>query len=67
MTAFDYLIVKLPTAATIAVVVAFLSTLLTRDSPFTLGGVLFFAGVWLAMTIIGAVVLMIIELIRDRL
>ncbi|RNE48816.1 hypothetical protein [Corynebacterium alimapuense] len=67
MTGLYYLIAKLPTAATIAVVIAMISTVLTRDEPFNLGGVLFFLGVWLALTIIAAVILMVIELIRDWL
>lgn len=67
MTALEYFIAKVPTAATIAVVIALLSTVLTRDTPFTLGDVIFFLGVWLAGTIFAAVILMVIELIRDRL
>lgn len=67
MTALEYFIAKVPTAATIAVVIALLSTVLTRDTPFALGDVIFFLGVWLAGTIFAAVILMVIELIRDRL
>lgn len=66
MTALDYFLAKLPTGATIAVVIAFLSTMLTRDWPLALPDVLFFLGVWLALTVIAAVVPMIVELLRDR-
>lgn len=66
MTGLDYLIAKLPTGATIAVIIAFISTLVTRDWPLGLPDILFFLGVWLAGTIIAAVVLMGIEMIRDR-
>ncbi len=67
MTPLDYFITKFPTGATIAVVIAFLSTVLTVDAPFTLPGVLFFLGVWLAGSIFAALILMAIEMIRDRL
>lgn len=67
MTPLEYFIAKFPTAATIAVVIAFLSTILTVDSPFTLPGVLFFLGVWLAGSIFAALIMMVIEMIRDRL
>lgn len=66
MTPLDHFISKVPTGATIAVVIALLSTVLTRSTPFSLGDVIFFLGVWLAGTVIAAVLLMIIELIRDR-
>ena len=49
-----------------AVITAFLSTLLTRESPFGLGDIIFFGGVWLAGTIFAAVILIVIEVIRDR-
>ncbi len=67
MTALDYFIAKVPTGATIAVIIALLSTVLTRETPFGLGDVIFFLGVWVAGTVIAAVILMVIELIRDRL
>ncbi|WIM71413.1 hypothetical protein QP028_04475 [Corynebacterium suedekumii] len=67
MSGLDYLIAKLPTAATIAVIVAFVSTLTTRQMPLDLGDILFFLGVWAALSVIAAVILMVIELIRDRL
>ena len=54
------------TAATVAVIIAFLSTLLTREAPFGLGDIVFFAGVWLAGTIFAAVILIVIEIVRDR-
>lgn len=66
MTTLDHFMEKLPTGATIAIIIALLSTVLTRDEPFSLGGVFFFLGVWLAGTIIAAVILVVIELIRDR-
>lgn len=67
MTGFEYFQEKVPTGATIAVIIALLSTVLTRDEPFSLGGVFFFLGVWLAGTIIASVILMVVEMIRDRL
>ena len=66
MTGLDYFIAKLPTGATVAVVIAFISMLLTRDWPLGLPDVLFFLGVWLALSVIAAVILMVIELLRDR-
>lgn len=66
MTGLDHFREKLPTAATVAVIIAFLSTLLTRESPFGLGDIVFFAGVWLAGTVFAAVILIVIEIIRDR-
>lgn len=66
MTALEYLIAKAPTGATIAVLIAFASTLLTRDMPLDLSDILFFLGVWLAGTIAAAVVLALLEFARDR-
>ena len=66
MTGLEYFREKLPTAATVAVIIAFLSTLLTRESPFGLGDIIFFAGVWLVGTIFAAVILIVIEVVRDR-
>jgi hypothetical protein len=66
MSGPEYLIAKLPTGATIAVIIAFISTLATREWPLGLPDILFFLGVWLAMTVIAAVILMSIEMFRDR-
>ncbi|RSZ64204.1 hypothetical protein EAH68_04160 [Corynebacterium hylobatis] len=67
MSGLEYLIAKLPTGATIAVIIAFISTLVTREWPLGLPDVLFFLGVWLATTVIAAVILMAIEMFRDRM
>lgn len=66
MSGLEYLIAKLPTGATIAVIIAFISTLVTREWPLGLPDILFFLGVWLATTVIAAVILMAIEMFRDR-
>ncbi|MCS5478562.1 hypothetical protein NYP18_02720 [Corynebacterium sp. YIM 101645] len=66
MSGLEYLIAKLPTGATIAVIIAFISTLITREWPLGLPDILFFLGVWLATTVIAAVILMAIEMFRDR-
>lgn len=67
MSGLEYLIAKLPTGATIAVITAFISTLVTREWPLGLTDILFFLGVWLAATVIAAVILMSIEMFRDRM
>lgn len=66
MSGLEYVIAKLPTGATIAVIIAFISTLVTREWPLGLPDILFFLGVWLATTVIAAVILMAIEMFRDR-
>ncbi|QGU03845.1 hypothetical protein [Corynebacterium comes] len=66
MSGLEYLIAKLPTGATIAVIIAFISTLVTRDWPLGLTDILFFLGVWLALSIIAAVILGGMEMLRDR-
>lgn len=67
MTALEYFKNKVPTGATIAIVIALISTVLTREEPFSLPGVLFFLGVWLAGTIIASLILMVVEMILNRL
>ncbi|GAB3699995.1 hypothetical protein [Corynebacterium nasicanis] len=66
MIALEYLQSKLPTGATIAVLIAFASTLLTREMPLDLMDILFFLGVWLAGTLAAATLLAAFEMIRDR-
>ncbi|MDO5669879.1 MAG: hypothetical protein Q4G50_07730 [Corynebacterium sp.] len=66
MIALEYLQSKVPTGATIAVIIAFVSTLLTREMPLDIFDILFFLGVWLAGTIAAAVLLAAFEMIRDR-
>lgn len=66
MSGLEYLIAKLPTGATIAVIIAFISTLVTREWPLGLTDIFFFLGVWLATTVIAAVILMAVEMFRDR-
>ena len=66
VTALEYLIAKIPTGATVAVLIAFASTLMTREMPLDLLDILFFLGVWLAGTIAAAVLLAVFEMLRDR-
>lgn len=66
MSGLEHLIAKLPTGATIAVIIAFVSTLLTRDWPLGLTDILFFLGVWAALSVLAAVILGVIEMLRDR-
>lgn len=66
MSGLEYVIAKLPTGATIAVIIAFISTLVTREWPLGLTDIFFFLGVWLATTVIAAVILMAVEMFRDR-
>ncbi|AKK07975.1 hypothetical protein CATRI_02510 [Corynebacterium atrinae] len=67
MTAFEYFLAKIPTGATIAVVIAFISTLVTQDMPLNIFSILFFLVTWATLTVIASAILMAIELIRDRL
>lgn len=67
MTALEYFIAKLPTGATVAVVIAFISTLLTREMPLDFLDILFFLGVWAALSVIAAALLMGFEMLRDRM
>jgi len=64
--ALEYLQSKIPTGATIAVIIAFVSTLMTREMPLDIFDILFFLGVWLAGTIAAAVLLAVFEMVRDR-
>lgn len=66
MIALEYLQSKIPTGATIAVIIAFVSTLLTREMPLDIFDILFFLGVWLAGTIAAAAILAFLEFARDR-
>lgn len=66
MTPLEYFIAKLPTGATIAVVIAFVSTLLTREMPLDLLDILFFLGVWAALSVLAGALLMGFEMFRDR-
>ena len=66
MTALDYLMAKIPTGATVAVLIAFASTLMTREMPLDFLDILFFLGVWLAGTIAAAAILAFLEFARDR-
>lgn len=66
MIALEYLQAKIPTGATIAVIIAFGSTLMTREMPLDIFDILFFLGVWLAGTMAAAVLLAVFEMVRDR-
>lgn len=66
MTALEYLMAKIPTGATVAVLIAFASTLLTRDMPLDLFDIIFFLGVWAAGTLAAAAILAFLEFARDR-
>lgn len=66
MIALEYLQSKIPTGATIAVIIAFVSTLMTREMPLDIFDILFFLGVWLAGTIAAAAILAFLEFARDR-
>lgn len=66
VTALEYLMAKMPTGATVAVLIAFASTLMTREMPLDLLDIFFFLGVWLAGTIAAAAILAFLEFARDR-